>query len=95
MSETDPNHLPLDDLETVDDDSVKTIYIDGYWGVSITDRVLKINLYEIKTSPSATPISKKHIVARLAVPIPSFFKIADAFDQLSKEIKELIEKNAL
>jgi hypothetical protein len=95
MSDARESAIPLDNLETVDDDSLKTIYVDGYWGVSITDGVMKLNLYETRTSPIGEMTTKKYIVARIAIPLPSFFKVADAFSQLSVEVKKLLEKNEL
>jgi hypothetical protein len=42
---------PPDDpgnLETVVNEPIPTLYVDGFWGVAISDGVAKINLYEVK-----------------------------------------------
>jgi hypothetical protein len=93
MSDQGQNRIDLVAIDIVDDDSVKTTYIDGYWGVSITDGVMKLNLYEVRTSPVEPPISKKYIVARLAIPLASFLKVTEALNGLAREVKELLEKN--
>jgi hypothetical protein len=82
----------LDDpanLETVVNEPIPTLYIDGFWGAAINDGVVKLNLYEVRYPLVEGEKPKKHIVARLAIPVPSFFKVVAALDALRQQLTAL------
>ena len=80
---------PLDDpanLETVVNEPIPTIYIDGFWGIAVNDGVVKINLYEIKYPLVDGEQPKKHIVTRIVIPVPSFIKVVTVFDNIRQQL---------
>jgi len=69
-----------DELPTRDDLTLKTLYCDGYWGVTLIDGVAKLNLYEIRFSVDG--VKERLIVGRIAIPIPSLRLVAEGLTKL-------------
>jgi hypothetical protein len=85
MVESVQQDYDLSDLETVDDPAAPQIFLDGFWGLAIADGVARINLYGLNYLIGQTK-PQKIIVARLAVPESSLWKMVDTLGQVRAEI---------
>jgi hypothetical protein len=85
MADSTQQEYDLSDIETVDEPAAPQIFADGYWGLAIADGVARINLYRLNYM-AGEPKPQKVIVARLAIPEPSLWKIVDSLGQIRADI---------
>lgn len=72
----------------VDRGDAPELLADGYQGVILTNGVVKFNLISSRIN-AETDKAERVVVARLALPLPAFVSIYNAFGQLSQDMHRM------
>jgi hypothetical protein len=76
----------FDELETICNEPIPTIFVDGYWGVIKKENSVRLNMVEERFDPGNNKVYK-YIVARLVMPVDVLHGIASSLSNLSAELK--------
>jgi hypothetical protein len=87
MTEYGKTETELLKLPTITHDNTPHFFVDGFWGLVVLDGVVRMNLYRLHYSLDSG-IVQKEIVATIAIPEGSLWKVLDALGEFrsKKEI---------
>lgn len=84
MPERTNSKAKLSRLETIVRENVPYFFVDGFWGLVTLDGVVRIHLYRLHY-PLETGTLCKEIVATIAIPHSSLWKVLDELNDIHRE----------
>lgn len=73
--------VKTDEIPTIYEEPIPTLFIDGFKGAFAVNNTLRINLYEQRLDPT-TEVFSQRIVTRLVMPMEVFHAMTKAFNDM-------------